>query len=169
MSVWMARALLIFSFVAGNATAETLLGKVVSIADGDTITVLDADRHQHKIRIAGIDCPEKKQPFGQRAKERMSDLVFDRQVSVEWNKLDRYQRTIGKVVVGNKDAGLALIESGLAWHYKKYEKEQTPADRQRYAASEGIARQKRIGLWADENPVEPWEWRAEKRNKGKFK
>ena len=107
------------------AEAETLSGRVVGVSDGDTITVLDADLQQHKIRLSGIDAPEKKQPFGQRSKEHLSLLVFDKPVDVEWNKLDRYKRTIGKVMVADPscaktncpktvDAGLSQITVGLA-------------------------------------------------------
>ena len=95
----------------------------------------------------------------------MSDLVFDKPVTVEWNKRDRYQRIVGKVIVANQDAGLALVTSGLAWHYQKYEKEQASVDRERYAAAEESAKLKRVGLWGDAEPVPPWEWRAEKRVK----
>lgn len=156
---------LLFGLLAGNVNADTITGRVVGISDGDTITVLSHQNEQFKVRLSGIDAPEKAQPFGQRSKEKMSDLVFDKPVTVEWSKRDRYQRIIGKVIVANQDAGLALISSGLAWHYKKYEKEQGVSDRERYATAEEAARSKRIGLWSDANPVPPWEWRAEKRGR----
>lgn len=102
--------------------AETLTGTVISIADGDTITVLDANRKQHKIRLGAIDAPEKAQPFGQRSKENLSRLVFNKDVRVEWEK--RYKRIVGKVWVQpadcptcpkTLDAGLAQITVSLAW------------------------------------------------------
>lgn len=158
-------ACLLLCLLAGNASAELITGKVVGVADGDTITVLSPQYEQFKIRLSGIDAPEKAQAFGHRSKEKMSDLVFDKPVTVEWTKRDRYQRIIGKVVVDNHDAGLALISAGLAWHYKKYEKEQSPTDRERYAAAEVSARAARVGLWRDADSVAPWEWRAEKRGK----
>ena len=156
-----------------TANAETLNGRVVAISDGDTITVLDAGKVQHKVRLMGIDAPEKKQPFGNRSKQHLSDLIFDKPVSVEYRKHDRYGRIIGKVMVAAPDAcpavephcpksldtGLALITVGLAWHYKQYENEQTKEDRERYAFAEEEARAKRAGLWADPRPVPPWEWR----------
>ena len=160
-----AKALLLAALLcaAGTGYAETLSGKVVGITDGDTIMVLSAKNEPYKIRLAGIDAPEKAQPFGQRAKQKMSNLVFSQPVSVEWNKRDRYRRIVGKVTVADQDAGLALVTDGLAWHYKKYQAEQTPVDRERYAAAESTAKQKRTGLWADAHPVPPWEWRAKKR------
>ena len=81
-------------------------GNVVGVADGDTITVLDADKVQHKIRLTGIDAPEKKQPFGNRSKQNLSDMVFNKAVTVETDKLDRYRRELGKVLVGGKDVNL---------------------------------------------------------------
>lgn len=150
-------------------------GVVVGVADGDTVTVLDADKSQHKVRIAGIDAPEKAQPFGQRAKQRMSTLVFGKEVRLEGDKQDRYGRTVAKVWVSPRDcqgcpktldAGLAVLTSGLAWHYKKYQTEQSPEDRERYAFAEDEARTKRAGLWGDANPVPPWEWRKSRRSGG---
>ena len=132
------------------------------------MTVLDEGKTQHKIRLAGIDAPEKGQPFGQKAKERMSDLVYGKEVRIEGDKRDRYGRTLGKVWVKpdecpdcskTLDAGLAMLTVGLAWHYKKYEKEQHPEDRGRYAFAEEEAKAKRVGLWADADPTPLWEWR----------
>lgn len=110
---------------AGVVLADTLAGNVVGVSDGDTITVLDSDKRQHKIRVAGIDAPEKNQPFGQRSKENLSRLVFAREVDVHWSKRDRYQRIVGKVMVADPgcqrpdcpkiiDAGLGQVTTGFA-------------------------------------------------------
>ncbi len=96
--------------LACTANAETITGLVVGVADGDTITVLDADKVQHKIRLSGIDAPEKKQPFGNRSKESLSDLAFDKTVNVETSKRDRYGRQIGKVLVNGRDVNLVQVE-----------------------------------------------------------
>jgi endonuclease YncB( thermonuclease family) len=149
--------------IAFSANAETLTGLAVGVADGDTITVLDGQKQQHKIRVAGIDAPEKKQAFGARSKQGLSDLVYGKSVAVEWEKRDRYGRIVGKVMVDKLDAGLAQITSGLAWHYKQYEKEQSAEDRERYAYAEVKARAQRAGLWQDRHPVPPWEYRHVKR------
>lgn len=141
------------------AQADTLYGRVIGIADGDTLTILDANREQHRIRLAGIDSPEKKQPFGQASKQSLSDLAYGRDVDVEWNKADRYGRIVGKVLVSGVDANLTQIKKGMAWHYKKYEGEQSVADRRAYAAAEDRARQQRQGLWREELPIAPWDWR----------
>lgn len=127
------------------------------------MTVLDAAKTENKIRVAGIDAPEKAMPWGQRAKQALSDHVFGRDVRVDWSKRDRYGRIVGKVIVGGKDAGLALVGEGLAWHYKKYENEQPLADRLEYARLENEARAMRRGLWSDPAPIPPWEWRKHKK------
>jgi endonuclease YncB( thermonuclease family) len=152
----------------GAAHADTLTGRVVGVTDGDTITVLDANRQQHKIRLGGIDAPEKAQPFGQRSKENLSRLVFNKEVQVDWTKRDRYQRIVGKVWVQPSDcptcpmtldAGHAQITVGLAWWYRKYANEQPSQDRGQYEFSEQEAKARRVGLWSEPDPVPPWEWR----------
>jgi endonuclease YncB( thermonuclease family) len=147
-----------------TCNAATIEGRVVGIADGDTITVLDADKTQHKIRLAGIDAPEKKQPFGQRSKESLSELVFSKTVKVETDKRDKYGREVGKVMVGEMDANLAQVQRGMAWHYKAYEREQSVIDRKVYADAENEASAARRGLWADVAPVSPWEFRHKQTN-----
>lgn len=139
--------------------AEVLIGRIVGISDGDTVTLLDANKRQYKIRLTGIDAPEKKMPFGQRSREHLSDLIFSKDVQVETEKLDRYGRTLGKVLLDRNDINLAMIKAGLAWHYKTYQKDQSRSDRLLYAHAEEQARQQRIGLWRDPNPTPPWEWR----------
>ncbi len=148
--------------VAGSASAEQLLGRVVGVSDGDTLTLLVENHKQYKVRLTGIDAPEKRQPFGTRAKEKLSDLTFQREVRVEWDKTDRYGRVLGKVFVSGRDANLQMIASGLAWHYKKYANEQSRTDRELYDAAETRARGVRIGLWQDRNPIPPWEFRRRK-------
>lgn len=146
-----------------NVQGDTLAGRVVGITDGDTLTLLDQNNVQHKIRLAGIDTPEKAMPWGQKAKEGLSDMAFDRTALIEWDKIDRYRRIIGKVLVDGRDVNLALIRNGLAWHYKKYEKEQSASDRLAYSREEAAARSARRGLWADSEPIPPWEWRKIRR------
>lgn len=145
--------------IALHVHAETIRGKVVAVADGDTITVLDDTRTQHKIRLAGVDAPEKKQPFGQRSKESLGDLVFSKTVTVETNKRDKYRREVGKVLVDGVDANLVQVQRGFAWHYKAYESEQPAIDRKAYSDAEDAAKAARRGLWADAEPVPPWEFR----------
>jgi len=142
--------LLFLAFALGalsGALAETLQGVVVAIQDGDTLTLLDDSKTQHRIRLAGIDAPEKGQPFGQLSKEGLSGLVFLHDVAVEWKKRDRYGRVVGKVMLGGRDVNLAQVEAGLAWHYLDYAREQSPTDRGLYSQAETRARDANLGLW----------------------
>ena len=151
------------ALLAAAAYADTLTGRVVGIADGDTLTLLDATNTQHKIRLSGIDSPEKKQPFGQVCKQSLSDLAYGRTVAVEANNRDRYGRVIGKVLVDGQDANLEQVRRGCGWHYKQYQNEQRLDDRLAYNAAEESARAGGVGLWADRNPVPPWDWRKVRR------
>ena len=139
--------------------ADTLLGKVINVADGDTITVLDDTHTQHKIRLTGIDAPEKRQAFGNVSKQSLADMVAGQSVAVEWVKVDKYGRKLGKVLLAGQDANLVQIKRGLAWHYKQYQREQSPTDQQSYAAAEIEARAAKLGLWRDADPMPPWEFR----------
>jgi endonuclease YncB( thermonuclease family) len=139
--------------------ASTLAGTVVGVADGDTITVLDGTNTQHKIRLMGIDAPEKKQAFGNVAKKALSDLVYKKQVTIDYNKTDRYQRLIGKVILNNADINLEMVSQGLAWHYVKYQNEQTLEDRGLYAQAELDSRLLKRGLWLDKEQIAPWDFR----------
>jgi endonuclease YncB( thermonuclease family) len=154
-SRWLSLILLL----ALQAHADILLGKVIHVADGDTITVLDDTNTQHKIRLAGIDAPEKRQAFGQRSQESLSDLVFSKSVAVETDKRDKYGREVVKVLVGGVDANLVQVQRGMAWHYKAYEREQSVIDRKVYADAENEAKAARRGLWADADPVPPSDFR----------
>jgi endonuclease YncB( thermonuclease family) len=154
------------SSVAGSAKAVLgyeLTGRVVGVADGDTITVLGFNRIQHKIRLAWIDAPERSQAYGNVSKQHLSALVFGQNVTVDYHKTDRYGRTVGTVVVNGRDVNLEQVRAGLAWHYKQYEGEQIPKDRATYAQAELSARKKRLGLWRDLNPIPPWEFRHKRR------
>lgn len=142
-----------------SVVAAELEGQVVGVLDGDTIDVLTTTKTQVRVRLAGIDAPEKGQAFGNVSKKELSDLVFGKQVSVEWRKMDRYGRTVGKVIVDGVNANLKMVEAGLAWHYKQYAREQSPTDRASYAQAEERARAEAIGLWQDKLPIQPWVFR----------
>jgi endonuclease YncB( thermonuclease family) len=158
------RWLMIGSLLTAHfAWAYDVQGKVVGVSDGDTITVLDSTKTQHKIRLAGIDAPEKKQPFGQASKKNLSALVFNRDVTLDCGKSDKYRRELCVVMVDGQDANLAQVKAGMAWWYRKYQKEQTARQRVSYEAAESTAKIGRVGLWSDADPVPPWEWRHPKR------
>ncbi len=155
-------ALSILLFAGVSSATDTLTGHVVKVTDGDTITVLDASKTQHTIRLAGIDAPERKQAFGHASRQHLASLVAGQQVHINWTKRDKYRRLIGVVIFNGKDVNLEQVRQGLAWHYKRFEREQSPADRKLYADAEVEARAKRLGLWKDLNPMPPWEWRKRK-------
>ncbi len=156
-------AFVLTALALASAMANTLSGRVVGVSDGDTVTILDASKRTHKIRLLGIDSPEKKQPFGERAKQSLSDLVYNKQVNVEGGKPDRYGRALGKIVLDGQDINLEQIRRGMAWHYKQYARDQSPQDRIAYAEAEATARAQRAGLWQDAQPVPPWSFRREGR------
>ena len=152
---------LVITLLATISRAELISGRVVRVADGDTITVLDAQMRQHKIRLAGIDAPEKAQAFGRRSQESLAELVANRSVIVETHKRDRYGRSVGKVLVEGRDINVEQIRRGLAWFYRQYERELSVRDQQSYARAEEEARSFRAGLWADKQPISPWEFRRD--------
>lgn len=152
-------ALLVLLLSAAGAFAATLRGEVIGLADGDTITVLDSGKRSIRVRLAGIDAPERSQAFGSRARQHLASLVFRKQVLVEYEKVDRYGRIVGKVMVDSLDVNLELVRKGLAWHYKAFASEQAPVDQSAYAQAEKDAQREQRGLWADKNPVAPWDFR----------
>lgn len=154
--------LLAILLVLGSGCAHKPSYSVVSVADGDTITVV-RDKVSRKIRLAGIDAPEKNQPFGMMAREFLPSLVFGKDVEIETEKMDRYGREVGKVLLNGRDMNLAMVVAGLAWHYKKYQAEQSSDDRRLYDSAEKDARSAGRGLWVDPVPIPPSEWRAGKR------
>jgi endonuclease YncB( thermonuclease family) len=144
---------LLFCLATASAHATDINGRVVGVADGDTLTVLDSSKGLNKIRLHQIDAPEKKQDFGQRSKQSLSELAYGKQVRVETFDTDKYGRTVGKVWVNGKDANLEQVKRGMAWVYEKYATE--PA----YFSAERDARMNRMGLWNQPNPQPPWEYR----------
>lgn len=132
--------------------AEVMAGKVVAIADGDTVTVL-VGREQVKVRLDGIDAPEKGQAYGERAREALAGMVMGKAVEVRWKTKDRYGRVMGRIAVGRVDVGGEMLRQGLAWWFRKYSKDAG------YARLEEEAREARRGLWAEAEPAPPWEWR----------
>lgn len=141
------------------ADAADLAGRVVAVHDGDTITIRTTDDQTVKIRLAGIDAPESRQPYGTNAKQALSGLVFGKAVIVGDRGQDRYGRTLGDVVINGRPVGLELVRAGMAWQYRQYD--QSPE----LAAAEAQARAARRGLWADREPIPPWEWRASERER----
>lgn len=143
--------------------AEKIIGRVVSVADGDTLTISVQGHDQVRVRLAEIDAPEKKQPFGQRSKQSLSNLCFGKDAIMQKIRTDRYGRTIARVYCAKVDANAEQIRGGLAWAYRQYLQDQTLLD------LENEARSAKRGLWIESSPVPPWEYRKLKRqNRKKF-
>lgn len=163
MQLILAILLLATLLLPNSSQAATLIGAVVGVSDGDTIKVVDVSNTQHKIRLLGIDAPEFKQAFGQRSKQSLRDLVYGKTVQVEYDKQDRYGRTLGKVLVEGEDVNLLQVKRGMAWWYRAYKRDQNPDDQKIYEAAENAAKASKMGLWADMNSMPPWVFRK-KRN-----
>lgn len=154
-----ALALLGILHIAPVLAAPDLTGRVVGISDGDTLTLLTADRRQTKVRLAEIDTPERRQPYGSRAREALAELAFQREVRVVVEETDRYGRSVGHVYAGGRNVNAELVRRGAAWVYDRYNRD--PA----LPVLEAEARAARRGLWslpaAERMP--PWEWRRRAR------
>lgn len=138
-----------------SAMADEQIGRVVGIADGDTLTILDDRKQQIKVRLAEIDTPESAQPYGTRAKQELSRLVHGKTVIVKIQGIDRYGRMVGRVYVGELDVNAEMVKLGAAWVYQKYASDQS------LYALEKQAKQKRAGIWnlPEAEQIPPWEWR----------
>lgn len=146
--------LLAFLFQFINVSAQTLVGKVISVADGDTFTIIDGLKKKTKIRLYGIDCPEKKQDFGTAAKKFTANKCFSKVVHVHTKNKDKYGRTLGIVTLpDNSELNLLLLINGLAWHYKRFD------NTAKYAKAEAAARNQKKGIWNTVNPIAPWDFR----------
>lgn len=132
---------------------EEFSGKVIGVTDGDTIKVL-VNKESVTVRLEGIDAPESGQSYGKKSKEALAEMVAGKTVTVKKTGTDKYKRTLGIVIVGDADTNAKMVEDGWAWHFKKYN------DEERLAKLEDAARKAKRGLWADETPLAPWEYRA---------
>ncbi len=152
----MIKPLLALIILSSYLFSLELIGKVVKVSDGDTVTILTSDKTQHKIRLNDIDAPEKKQAFGNKSKDNLAKYIAGKTVTVEYQKKDKYKRVLGTIYYNNTDINLQQVKDGYAWVYKKYSNNQT------YYKAEKLARDKRVGLWIDKNPLEPWEFRKKR-------
>jgi micrococcal nuclease len=146
--------LVLESLLAGPVAAEEFVGRVVGVTDGDTLTVLRA-RQAERVRLQGVDAPEKRQAYGERAKRFTADLAFDRTVTVRTTGRDRNGRLLGEVVLPDgRSLNQELVRAGYAWWFRKYSRDG------RLGRLEGEARAGRRGLWVDQAPGAPWDFRG---------
>ena len=150
------------------AAAETITGRVVKVTDGDTVHVLDSTKERHKIRLGGIDAPERKQPWGRASTEHLKAMVAGKQVRVKSVKYDRYGRLVGDVWVRPRDCpdcgktlfvNHAMVLDGMAWWYRYYAEDQSEGDQGRFESAEREALARKRGLWSEPDPTPPWVWR----------
>ena len=163
MKRFLSLVVMLLGLLVCNANATNILqGLVVGVSDGDSLTLLDAEKRQHKIRLQGIDAPEMKQAYGQKSKESLSKLVYNKTIQVHWSKKDRFGRTVGQVMLGDIDICLEQVRRGMAWHFKDYQDEQSVKERDLYDRAELQARELHLGLWQDAAPIEPSAFRKKK-------
>jgi endonuclease YncB( thermonuclease family) len=149
-------AFLLF-LVPYGAAAETIQGKVIRIANGDTLTILDARKREHTVRLAEIDAPESNQVFGAQSRQSLSALCFKKTAQIEWREKDRNGRYIGQVICAGVNVNAEQVRRGFAWVSPRFTQPGSPL-----YEIEAYARFREIGLWADPRSMPPWEWRARK-------
>lgn len=153
-------AISLYFAILQAATGWAWTGRVVGVADGDTITVLRPGRDQVKIRLYGIDAPESGQPFGKASKNYLAALVYGQLVEVEVMDTDRYGRTVARIFVDGDDVNAAQLRTGHAWLYTQYCKDWVCVE---WRGLEAEAKSSGEGLWADKEPVPPWQWRRDEK------
>jgi endonuclease YncB( thermonuclease family) len=151
--------LIVVLLLAGSAQAETLSGTVIGVVDGDTLTIVDAQKRRHRVRLGQVDAPESKQAFGVKSARSLHGLCFRKTAQVEWQAKDQYNRPIGHVTCEGVDANAAQVRRGMAWVSPK----STQPGSALYEL-EAYARVRGIGLWSDPRPVPPWDWRPRHQN-----
>lgn len=145
--------------VTGLPSQETIIGRVINVKDGDSFTLVDDNNKFHEIRLAHVDCPEKKQAFGRKAQLYTFNFTFGKWVTAHVQSTDRYYRKICEVLVEGKNLNEGIVRNGLAWHFKKYSSSKV------YNSLELLARDQKVGLWKDANAKAPWEFRKRKPTK----
>ena len=144
---------ILFLYTNCAISGEIIEGRVVGVQDGDSLTLLISGNQTMRIRLAQIDAPESQQAFGQNSKQSLSDMAFKKKVQVKKETVDRFGRTVGTVFVGDLDVNREQVKRGMAWAFLKYLSDKS------LIQVEAIARQSKIGLWSDPNPMPPWEYR----------
>jgi endonuclease YncB( thermonuclease family) len=146
--------------ISWSAQAYDLTGRVVRVADGDTLTILDSKQKKHKIRLFGIDSPESQQPYYKAAGKALSRLTSGKDVDVVIKDTDSYGRTVGVIYLDNIDINLEMVTLGYAWWYRRFARSDEDLKQ-----AEQFARSRKLGLWGDPDPIAPWDWRRSQRNK----
>lgn len=151
-------AMTAYLYAGAGMAADTVHCRVIGVSDGDTIHCLTPSREDLRVRLAKIDAPEKRQDFGARAKQHLSDKVFGQDVALEIQSQDRYGRFVAVVRAGGRDINREMVVDGFAWVYRAYSSDPS------YLKAEDVARSQNAGLWAGYKPIAPWEWRQGERD-----
>ena len=140
--------------------------KVQRVVDGDTVHVVNKAGKKFKVRLTGIDAPEKNQPYGLAATYKLTEILINKLVLLKSKPnngkpytVDRYKRVLAKIILDGRDINLSQVLRGYAWHFKRYQKQQSPSDRELYSEAEIDAKKNELGLWGEKNPIAPWKWR----------
>lgn len=157
--IWAMTLLMACAPSSAQIPQKEVIGRIVRVTDGDTVRLLSSDNTHIKIRLAGIDAPESRMPYGQASQVHLAGLVLNKEVVAVIQKQDRYGRTVATLLYGTQDINLTMVQAGMAWHYKRYAHEQTQNQAANYAQSEQVARTEGRGLWQHEIPTPPWMWR----------
>ena len=153
-----------------NYLRADFTAKVQRVVDGDTVHVIDKAGKKFKVRLTGIDAPEKNQPYGLAATYKLTEILINKLVLLKSKPnngkpytIDRYKRVLAKIILDGKDINLSQVLTGYAWHFKRYQKQQSPSDRELYSEAEIDAKKNELGLWEEKNPIAPWKWRKMKK------
>ena len=149
-----------------NYLRADFTAKVQRVVDGDTVHVVNKAGKKFKVRLTGIDAPEKNQPYGLAATYKLTEILINKLVLLKSKPnngkpytVDRYKRVLAKIILDGRDINLSQVLRGYAWHFKRYQKQQSPSDRELYSEAEIDAKKNELGLWGEKNPIAPWKWR----------
>ena len=162
--------LIILLFINITFVRADFTVKVQRVVDGDTVYVEDEVGKKFKVRLTGIDAPEQNQPYGLASTYHLRELLLNKYVLLESKpkngkpySVDRYKRVLAKIILDGRDINLSQVLNGYAWHFKRYQKQQSPKDRELYSQAELHAEKNKLGLWGEKNPIAPWKWRKIKK------
>ena len=164
--IFFTNAFVIIFTLSINSLRADFTAKVQRVVDGDTVHVIDKAGKKFKVRLTGIDAPEKNQPYGLAATYKLTEILINKLVLLKSKPnngkpytIDRYKRVLAKIILDGRDINLSQVLRGYAWHFKRYQKQQSPSDRELYSEAEIDAKKNELGLWGEKNPIAPWKWR----------
>ena len=168
--IFFTNAFVIIFTLSINSLRADFTAKVQRVVDGDTVHVIDKAGKKFKVRLTGIDAPEKNQPYGLAATYKLTEILINKLVLLKSKPnngkpytIDRYKRVLAKIILDGRDINLLQVLRGYAWHFKRYQKQQSPSDRELYSEAEIDAKKNELGLWEEKNPIAPWKWRKIKK------